>query len=199
MNFLAHIYLSGNDDFIKIGNFIADTVRGKQYLDYPQAIQQGILLHRKIDTFTDQHPIFRSSKKRLFPDFGHYSGVIVDIFYDYFLAKNWSDYSDISLNTYAQDFYKLLQEHKHLLNERANLLIYYMIKENWLESYQTLEGIEKIFYQMDRRTDFRSKMRFATDFLQKDEMDFETEFSNFFQKILSEVNGQKKELNIFEK
>lgn len=188
MNFLAHIYLSGNDDLLKIGNFIADTVRGKQYLDYPQAIQQGILLHRKIDSFTDQHPIFRSSKKRLFPEFGHYSGVIVDIFYDYFLAKNWSYYSDVPLKKYAKDFYKLLQQHKHLLNERANLLIHYIVKENWLESYQTLEGIEKIFYQMDRRTDFRSKMQFATDFLSKNETDFEHEFFVFFQNIRTEMN-----------
>lgn len=188
MNFLAHIYLSGNDDLLKIGNFIADTIRGKQYLDYPEMMQKGILLHRRIDTFTDEHLIFRRSKKRLIAEFGHYSGVIVDIFYDYFLAKNWQKYSEEPLNEYVQDFYMLLQQHKHLLNERANYLIFYMIKENWLESYQTLEGIEKIFYQMDRRTDFRSKMRLAPQFLQNNETDFEQDFFQFFSDISKEIN-----------
>ncbi|MFK8266189.1 acyl carrier protein phosphodiesterase [Capnocytophaga cynodegmi] len=188
MNFLAHIYLSGNDDLLKIGNFIADTIRGKQYLDYPEMMQKGILLHRRIDTFTDEHLIFRRSKKRLIAEFGHYSGVIVDIFYDYFLAKNWQKYSEEPLNEYVQDFYMLLQQHKHLLNECANYLIFYMIKENWLESYQTLEGIEKIFYQMDRRTDFRSKMRLAPQFLQNNETDFEQDFFQFFSDISKEIN-----------
>ena len=79
MNFLAHIYLSGDDDLIKIGNFMADGIRGLDYLDYPPKVQKGILLHRAIDTFTDAHPIFRKSKHRLHEKYGHYSGVIIDI------------------------------------------------------------------------------------------------------------------------
>ena len=187
LNFLAHIYLSGENDFLKIGNFIADTVRGKQYLEYPQAIQQGILLHRKIDSFTDQHPIFRMSKKRIFPIFGHYSGVIVDIYYDYFLAKNWHYFSDVSLSEYTNEFYKLLLQHQNLFNEKANLLISHMIKDNWLESYQTLKGIESIFFQMDKRTGFISKMKLATNVLQEDETTFEKEFFIFFKEIQLEM------------
>lgn len=187
LNFLAHIYLSGENDFLKIGNFIADTVRGKQYLEYPQAIQQGILLHRKIDSFTDQHPIFRMSKKRIFPIFGHYSGVIVDIYYDYFLAKNWHYFSDVSLSEYTNEFYKLLLQHQNLFNEKANLLISHMIKDNWLESYQTLKGIESIFFQMDKRTGFISKMKLATNVLQENETTFEKEFFIFFKEIQLEM------------
>lgn len=187
LNFLAHIYLSGENDFLKIGNFIADTVRGKQYLEYPQVIQQGILLHRKIDSFTDQHPIFRMSKKRIFPIFGHYSGVIVDIYYDYFLAKNWHYFSDVSLSEYTNEFYRLLLQHQNLFNEKANLLISHMIKDNWLESYQTLKGIESIFFQMDKRTGFISKMKLATNVLQENETTFEKEFFIFFKEIQLEM------------
>ena len=187
LNFLAHIYLSGENDFLKIGNFIADTVRGKQYLEYPQAIQQGILLHRKIDSFTDQHPIFRMSKKRIFLIFGHYSGVIVDIYYDYFLAKNWHYFSDVSLSEYTNEFYRLLLQHQNLFNEKANLLISHMIKDNWLESYQTLKGIESIFFQMDKRTGFISKMKLATNVLQENETTFEKEFFIFFKEIQLEM------------
>lgn len=88
MNFLAHIYLSGNNDLIKIGNFMADGIRGNDYNQFPNEIKKGILLHRQIDTFTDSHAIYRKSKHRLHEKYGHYSGVIMDILYDHFLAKN---------------------------------------------------------------------------------------------------------------
>ena len=104
MNFLAHIYLSGDDDQIKIGNFMADSIRGHSYENYPSDIKKGILLHRAIDSFTDMHPIYRKSKHRLHEKYGHYSGVIMDIFYDHFLAKNWIKYSDENLEDYAENF-----------------------------------------------------------------------------------------------
>ena len=94
MNFLAHIYLSGDNDLIKIGNFMADGIRGKQFENYHPEIQKGIILHRFIDTFTDAHPVFRQSTKKLHENYHHYAGVIVDVFYDHFLAKNWNLYSD---------------------------------------------------------------------------------------------------------
>ena len=93
MNFLAHIYLSGNNDLLKIGNFMADSIRGNSYENYPEEIKKGILLHRSIDSFTDMHPVYRKSKHRLHEKYGHYSGVIMDIFYDHFLAKNWANCS----------------------------------------------------------------------------------------------------------
>ena len=103
MNFLAHIYLSGDNDLIKIGNFMADGIRGKQYENYPLEIQKGIILHRAIDTFTDAHPIFRQSTKRLHNNYHHYAGVIVDILYDHFLAKNWNKYSDEKLEDFVDE------------------------------------------------------------------------------------------------
>ena len=97
MNYLAHIYLSGENDMLKIGNFIADSVKGKKYLDYPVSIQQGITLHRNIDEFTDSHPIVHQSVHRLFDKYSHYSTVIVDILYDHFLAANWQDFHETKL------------------------------------------------------------------------------------------------------
>ena len=143
MNFLAHIYLSGDDDFIKIGNFMADGIRGKEYLNFPVQIKKGILLHRQIDTFTDAHPIFRKSKHRLHKNYGHYSGVIIDIFYDHFLAKNWRTYSATNLNDYTANFYNVLQQNTVSLTLRAKNMLPHMIKNNWLLSYQTVDGIEK--------------------------------------------------------
>ena len=108
MNFLAHIYLSGNSRDVLIGNFIGDYVKGKEYTHYPAGIQKGILLHRHIDSFTDQHPVTRSSKKFISERYGLYAGIVVDIFYDHFLSVRWDKYSDMSLSTYVRDRYKML-------------------------------------------------------------------------------------------
>ena len=184
MNFLAHIYLSGDNDLIKIGNFMADGIRGKHFENYPLEIQKGIVLHRAIDTFTDAHPIFRQSTKKLHEKYHHYAGVIVDVFYDHFLAKNWIQYSDENLDDFVDRFYQSLQANNSNLSERTKALMPYMIKYNWLVSYQTIEGINQILTQMDQRTKNESKMRFATDELLQFYSEFETEFTEFFKEII---------------
>ena len=190
MNFLAHIYLSGDNELLKIGNFMGDGVRGNDYLDYPEEIQKGIVLHRAIDTFTDAHETFRISKHRLHERYGHYSGVIVDILYDHFLAKNWHLFSNVPLSTYTETFYESLETNYNILSERTKKIMPTMIKQNWILNYATFEGIGTILYQMDYRTKFRSKMQFATEELVQYESDFEQEFFSFF-KELQEYVAQK--------
>ncbi len=183
MNFLAHIYLSGEDDLIKIGNFIADGIKGDDYNNFQPLIKKGILLHREIDTFTDANLVFRQSKHRLHERYGHYSGVIMDIFYDHFLAKNWHNYSTIPLKIYVSDFYDLLEKNFDLLTPRVQKMMPSMIKQNWLLSYASIEGIGTILYQMDYRTKFKSKMQFSVEELVQFYIDFEKEFTLFFEEI----------------
>jgi acyl carrier protein phosphodiesterase len=183
MNFLAHIYLSGENDLLKIGNFMADSIRGSKYLSYPKDIQKGVLLHRHIDSFTDFHPIYRKSKHRLHENYGHYSGVIMDIMYDHFLAKNWNAFSEIPLEKYAASFYELLQKEESLLTERTKNMIPYMIAQNWLVSYASLEGLETILFQMDYRTKNRVNMPEAMKELKQFETEFESEFFAFFKEL----------------
>ena len=102
MNFLAHIYLSGEDEKLMVGNFIGDYVKGKDYENYPTPIREGILLHRQIDFFTDSHSQFREAKKLLVEEFGLYSGIIIDLLYDHLLAKNWNNYSEQNLRSFAK-------------------------------------------------------------------------------------------------
>lgn len=189
MNFLAHIYLSGENELIQIGNFMADSIRGKSYTTYSPLIIKGILLHREIDTFTDAHPIFRKSKHRLHEKYGHYSGVIMDIFYDHFLAKNWNSYSEISLELAADNFYKNLQLHYDILTDRAKNMMPPMIAQNWLVSYATLEGLSMILFQMDYRTKKRVAMHESIAELNEFYTEFETEFTAFFDEI--QIHCQK--------
>jgi acyl carrier protein phosphodiesterase len=194
MNFLAHIYLSGDNDLIKIGNFMADGIRGKQFENYPPEIQKGIILHRFIDTYTDAHLVFRKSTKRLHENYHHYAGVIVDVFYDHFLAKNWKNYSDESLVDFTNRFYQSLSDNFDFLSERTKGMMPYMIERNWLVSYQTVEGISKILTQMDGRTKNESKMRFASNELIEYYTEFEQEFTTFFEDL--RIHSKQKLLSL---
>lgn len=194
MNFLAHIYLSGEDEGITIGNFIADGIKGKQYKKYPLQIQKGILLHRGIDSFTDQHPTVRQSTKRLHENYGHYSGVIVDILYDHFLAKNWKNYHSQPLDEYVGEFYEMLRKYFEILPTRIQRMMPYMIADNWLLSYATVEGISNILTQMNRRTKERSKMNLAVIELERYYTEFETEFTYFFEELKTFSKNKIKEL-----
>ncbi|MDN3723654.1 acyl carrier protein phosphodiesterase [Aequorivita sp. SDUM287046] len=184
MNFLAHIYLSGNEEGIIIGNFIADGIKGKRYEKFPPAIAKGILLHRRIDSFTDAHPIVQQSTARLHKNYSHYSGVIVDILYDHFLAKNWRNYSDQPLDEFVQDFYALLRKNFTILPARIQKMMPYMIADNWLLSYESVEGIGKILAQMNVRTKGISRMDLAVAELEIYYDDFEAEFKSFFNELI---------------
>ncbi len=187
MNFLAHIFLSNDDDLIKIGNFMADGIRGNDYLDYPEKIQKGVVLHRAIDTFTDAHPIWRQSKHRLHERYGHYSGVIIDILYDHYLAKNWNTYSNVDLEDYVARFYQSLQDNYEILSPKTKNLMPYMIESNWLVSYASIAGIERILFQMDYRTKHRAHMQNAVQELQEFYTEFEEEFTLFFEDLMKMV------------
>ncbi|UGS20220.1 acyl carrier protein phosphodiesterase [Flavobacterium cyclinae] len=195
MNFLAHIYLSGEDELVKIGNFMADSIRGSQYLEYPNVIQKGILLHRHIDSFTDSHPIYRKSKRRLHQKYGHYSGVIMDIAYDHFLAKNWEKYSDEKLEEYASKFYELALSNYDILTERIKKMMPYMIARNWFVSYATISGLEMILFQMDYKTKHIAHMQEAIVEIQDFYSEFESEFFLFFEELQRSCEQKLKELN----
>lgn len=185
VNFLAHIYLSFEDPQISLGNFFADHVKGKKFLVYPEKIGKGILLHRAIDAFTDAHQIHKQSSRRLHTNYRHYSRVIVDIFYDHFLAKNWKDYSDKPLTDFVADFYNLLQANHELLPAGTQRMLPYMIADNWLVGYGTLAGIAGVLQGMNRRTQYKSKMDLAITDLREHYTLFEKEFQLFFPELIT--------------
>ncbi|HLN94494.1 MAG TPA: ACP phosphodiesterase [Flavobacterium sp.] len=183
MNFLAHIYLSGDNELVQIGNLMADGIRGKRYDEFPPDVRTGILLHREIDTFTDAHPIFRESTKRLHSHYHHYAGVIVDVFYDHFLAHNWTLYSTQPLEDFVARFYDNLERHYDLLTDRTRDMMPPMIRHNWLLSYRDVDGIARIMTQMDHRTGNVSGMRNCVGELLEYYEEFGTEFRVFFEEL----------------
>ena len=195
MNFLAHIYLSQNIDKVKIGNFIADSVRGNNFGDFDPEVQKGIILHRSIDTFTDAHPIFRVGTKRLHSRYHHYAGVILDVFYDHFLARNWSRYSSIPLQEHNHQFYDLLEKNLDWMPERIEKILPIMRSQDWLTTYATIGGLSEILFQMDRRTKLVSKMQFAPEELEEYYDEYEAEFFEFFEELRKFVDQKWIDIN----
>lgn len=192
MNFLSHLYLSGGSEGIIIGNFIADAVKGSNFNHFPEEVQKGIILHRKIDSFTDSHHIVELSKDRLRNNYKKYASVIVDIYYDHYLAKNWKDYSDITLQEFTQKIYTLVKQHHSILPEKSAHFARYMIEYNILYQYSRLEGVQQVFNGMARRASFQSNMEYAVNDLQEHYFLFEEEFKLFFPELKEYITEELK-------
>lgn len=169
-----------------VGNFIGDFVKGRQALSvFESQIVKGIELHRSIDEFTDSHEVVQLSKNRLRPKYRHYAGVIVDIFYDHFLARNWEEFHKTILPDYADYCYQVIQKHEPILPSEVNYMMPYMIKGNWLMNYSRIEGIQRALSGMSRRTSFDSKMDESVLELESHYDDFKKEFFLFFAELKS--------------
>lgn len=186
MNFLAHLFLSGDNPKIKVGNFIGDFVKGKNLEErFGKEVAKGIALHREIDWYTDRHPTVKKSKERLRPKYHHYSAVIIDIFFDHFLARNFEKYSEKILPDFADESYAIIQQHDSILPDEVKYMMPYMINGNWLANYAKIEGIHRALSGMARRTRFESHMDKSSEDLKEHYANFEEEFFTFFPELRS--------------
>ncbi|MBC6368986.1 ACP phosphodiesterase [Algoriphagus sp. AK58] len=194
MNFLAHAYLSFGQEEVLVGNFAADFIKGKDLQRFAVGIQIGILLHREIDTFTDSHPLVKAAQSYLRPRFRHYSSVISDIFFDHYLAKNWSSYSEIPLETFADNTYLILDKHLPELPEKFAEMFFWMKAQNWLVNYRNPEGIQRTLNGLTKRATFDSKMNESTDVLREKDGEFEVIFFAFFEDLETFARAKLTEL-----
>ena len=195
MNFLAHAFLSGSDDDVLIGNFIADAIKGNNSKDFREGIQKGILLHREIDSFTDNHPVFLKSCKRIQNKYAKFSGVVVDIYYDHFLAANWHDYSDEDLSEFAIYVYTLMLQNYAILPPRSRRILPFMVIHNWLVGYSRFSDLQWVFNGMSRRSkQYNSGLEDAVKTLQANYEKFEQDFRSFFPDLVEASAGFREKL-----
>jgi acyl carrier protein phosphodiesterase len=155
MNYLAHAYLSFNNDEILVGNMISDFIKGKKKFDYPATIQKGITLHRAIDEFTDTHAVTKDIKQLLKPAVGLYAAAFADVIYDHFLATDNNEFfSEEILLQFTQVTYSLLEPHQPIFPEKFKTMFSHMQSQNWLYNYQFNWGIEKSFGGVTRRAKY---------------------------------------------
>lgn len=162
---------------------MADFIKGSNFDGISPGVVKGIQLHRFIDSFTDQHPVFLKSKK-LLVEYRHYSGVILDVFYDFVLANSWPQFSDESLLAFSRTVYKVLDSRRSELTEEAIFALDHMIEHDWLQGYATKEGINSALTGLSERTSFESGMEHAVKVLVEKEKEFEADFSLFYPELI---------------
>ncbi|REA64072.1 DUF479 domain-containing protein [Dyadobacter luteus] len=187
MNFLAHLLLSGNREGIIMGNFVGDFVKGllteEKTSDWNPEYVAGLRLHRFIDSFTDTHPIVREARKKIAEKHGRLSGIIVDIYFDYFLAKFFMDFCNETLWKYSHRMYSLIEKNEYLIPEEMIPMARGMIRQDWLNSYNSFEGIDLTFSRMSRRAGFMAPIRDAVNELRFNELFYEEKFMTFFPEL----------------
>lgn len=184
MNFLAHLYLSPPSPDALIGSLLGDFVKGPvERAGYNDEITHAIRLHRAIDTFTDAHPMFAASKARVGPVRRRYAGILVDLFYDHFLARHWRDYHDEALEDFAIDIYGVLLDRAADLPEPAGRMVMYMARQNWLVSYREVDEVGAALERMGRRLTRGNALLGSAEDLEADYAGFETDFRAFMPEV----------------
>ncbi len=187
MNYLAHLYLSGDSDEIKVGNFIADHVKGNKYLQYPEQVAFGIRMHRSIDSFTDQHADVKECMKLLRPGYGRYSGVVTDVFFDHFLAAAWHNYSVETLRQFSKYSHAVFLSNFGLLPFRVKMFLPFLIRHKRLESYARPENLYEVLEIMSTRTSLPANSAWAIQILHQEYEQFGDLFRHFFDELIDYV------------
>tara|TARA_R110002050_G_scaffold204327_3_gene339784 strand:- start:29792 stop:30385 length:594 start_codon:yes stop_codon:yes gene_type:complete len=183
MNFLAHFHLSGINEDIAIGNFIGDFIRGSKSEIRPELVQKGLKLHQFIDEFTDSHPIVKKVNALLNPYFSKYAPVVSDVYFDYFLASHFSDYSSVSLREYTHGVYDLIERKKDLLTIRALRFYEFMIVRDIFFEYGNKDGMKHVFNGLSSRARFESGMEQGVPVLIKHEDELYEMFRQFYPEL----------------
>jgi acyl carrier protein phosphodiesterase len=180
MNFLAHLLLSGDDELLMVGNFIGDWVSNKQLISLPERVQTGVRFHRKIDSYTDTHPVVRECVRKIIPMHGKYAPVVLDVYFDFFLAKNWKDIHQASLQEFAQFAYGILARHLDLIPTEYRQRTSSMIAGDFLRSYTSPAGLTFTFRKMSQRASQPEKFLAAVETMQVLHDFLQERFTQFF-------------------
>jgi acyl carrier protein phosphodiesterase len=193
MNFLAHLFLSGDDEEVMVGNLLEDFIVGR--IDHPRNqyfsdnIKNGILLHRLIDSFTDTHPSVSACKTVLYEKYHKYAAVVIDIFFDHYLSIHWDEFSSESLDVFTKRVYQSFQNHWEVLPEKMKPMIESMIKHDWLKNYGEFWGMERALTGISRRTAYESNMENAVEDLKLHYDLFDAQFKVFFPLMMNECKA----------
>jgi len=189
MNYLAHLVLSGKNEEVIFGNFIADAVKGKSYLSWSKNIQKGILLHRFIDHYTDTNPHYLAGKRRFYKKFPKMGGVINDILYDHLLWKYENKNQTIDLIKEINRYYKILDKFSEKMPDKIKHLYIYMRRDDWLNNYQYESGIKNILNRMGKRINYSKNLDLSFEIYKNSISDYEKEFEIFYNEIKEKTSS----------
>lgn len=199
MNYLAHLFLSSDDPDEQLGSLIADFTRGSlERLSqiYTPGVMLGITLHRRVDSFTDNHPVVVRSRQRIAAPYRRYSGIILDILYDHFLSNCWSEFSDLDRRAFIRDIYRLLEARRDELPTPLSLLVPRMHREDWLGSYRDLGVIERVYQRMSKRLRQPNQLGGAMVEVHRHYAELAQDFRQFFPELMAYAEQQQGQMNL---
>jgi acyl carrier protein phosphodiesterase len=189
LNYLAHLYLADADPESQLGSLMGDFVKGRVDESLHSDLRWGVILHRKVDTFTDAHPVVRRSKERIDPGLRRYAGILIDIFYDHFLAVGWREYSDEALDSFSSGIYRLVRSRHGELPARMQRSMRYMVENRLLESYRKIDGVSRALAGIDTRLKRPAGLTRSVDDLERNYNALRGDFSEFFPLLIDHVSG----------
>jgi acyl carrier protein phosphodiesterase len=192
MNYLAHIYLARQSDAAMVGALLGDFAKADVSGRFPPEVAREIMLHRQIDTFTDQHPVVKAAILTFAAPRRRYAGIIVDVFYDHLLARRWATYSTMPRQQFIDRFYRALAAHEAILPERLQGIMHMMIEQDWLGAYYDFAGVELVVSRISRRLSRNGHLlREGLDDLRENYDLLAQGFENFFPDLIGFVDDKR--------
>jgi len=185
MNYLAHMFCSNDTPDSMLGNFLADFVKGDVEGRFPREVAEGIRNHRRVDFFTDSHEVFAASRRLVSGSRRRYAGIIIDVLYDHFLATNWNQYSSTTLEDFVGRVYENLGRHRVAVPHPVPLVIEKMVREDWLQSYQSVDSIDQTFRRISRRLRHENPLDSAIEELEQNHDCLQDHFHSFFPQAMA--------------
>ena len=188
MNFLAHSLFTNSDELLVVGQYCGDFVRGGNLQQFPPTVQHGISLHRRIDSYTDSHPVNLLARNLFSKPYRRFAGIITDVLYDHFLAQNWQEFSNISLQSHAEFVYGALQAHFDLLPPDLQRFVTVVIERNALVSYLDVTTVELVLERISRRSQRFEILATAGKPMRENYSELRGCFDEFFPDLVEHVD-----------
>lgn len=198
MNYLAHLFLSGRTAEALIGGLLGDFVKGSIGNDYDARVRMGISLHRKIDRYTDDHEVVVASRRLVSNERRRFAGIMVDVFYDHFLARHWSRYAAVPLDEFTREVYAILLQYHHNFPRRLQDIVPRMVQDDWLGSYRELWRVGAALDGISRRLRRSSTLAGGLEELETNYVCFEEHFLAFFPQLMQHVGHCKVDAGVLE-
>ncbi len=198
MNYLAHLFLAGNNDGVILGNLLEDFVTGQIENEtngkLPRDVKIGLLMHRQIDTMTDSHPVVKECKELFYPKYGKYSPIIIDVLFDHYLVKNWEIFTEEAFDVFRPRVYKSLKSYLDIQPEYLQEMINSMIEHDWLKNYKENWGLERAFMNLNKRINKPEiDLRFSLKEFEENYYFINEKFLEFFEELKKHCDKLLKE------
>lgn len=188
MNYLAHLYLASDAPEAIVGSLMGDFVKGSVNQSLPQMLRDSIVQHRRIDSFTDAHPIVQRSKTRLNQEYRRYGGILIDMFYDHFLARNWAQHAIHPLDVFSARAYRVINEYHETLPPKMQRTAHYLVTHDLLGSYRTVTGIDRALKGVSTRLSRPSPLGTASEELTRLYNELHNDFDEFLPELIAFVD-----------